>query len=128
VADEQQTNEERPAPKLGKKPVGKWNAYEIVEQTNHCAELLALGWQPYQIRRECAERYGLAQRTAELRIAEARKQLAIDMAGVDRHELAATMLAELQNVVKFSSANNRGSDCIGALRLMAELCQLNPKT
>lgn len=126
MADEQQ-NELIPDPRPGKKGGGKWNSYEIVDQTNHCAELLALGWQPYQIRRECAERYGLSQRTAEARISMARKQLAIDMAGVDRHELAATMLAELQNVVKFSSANNRGSDCIGALRLMAELCQLNNK-
>jgi hypothetical protein len=118
--------EEQPAEEK-RKQKNAFNALEIADQVEKIAELLALGWAPYEIRRFCSAEWGLSTRVASSRTELARKRLAIDMAGIDRKDMAAQMLAELQNVVKFSSKNSRGSDVIGALRLMAELTQLNGK-
>jgi hypothetical protein len=120
VPEEQPVEEKR-------KQKNAFNALEIADQVEKIAELLALGWAPYEIRRFCSSEWGLSTRVATSRTELARKRLAIDMAGIDRKDMAAQMLAELQNVVKFSSKNSRGSDVIGALRLMAELTQLNGK-
>lgn len=118
--------EEQPAIE---KPKGRnsFNAVEIADQVEQICELLTLGWAPYEIRRFCSQTWGLNSRVADSRMQIARRRLAIDIAGIDRKEMAAQMLAELQNVVKFSSKNSRGSDVIGALRLMSELTQLNGK-
>jgi hypothetical protein len=119
-------SEEQPAIE---KPKGRnsFNAVEIADQVEKVAELLTLGWAPYEIRRFSSETWGLNSRVAESRIHHARRRIAVDVSGLDRKDMAAQMLAELQNVVKFSSKNSRGSDVIGALRLMAELTQLNGK-
>jgi hypothetical protein len=119
-------SEEQPAEEK-KKVRNAFTSVELADQVDKCAELLALGWAPFEIRRYCSAEWGLSTRVGDSRIHEARKRLVIDHAGIDRKDLAAQMLAELQNVVKFSSKSSRGSDVIGALRLMAELCQLNPK-
>ena len=45
-------------------------AMEISEQVDTVRKWLTMGLRPYEIRRKCAEQYGLAGRTADSRMAE----------------------------------------------------------
>jgi hypothetical protein len=100
---------------------------EIAEQVDFAAELISHGKAPWQIRNAMVEKWGLERRTVENRTHEARKQLARELCGMDRGEKVAEIVASMQTVLDMSVKNGRGSDAIGAVRLMTELLGLNPK-
>lgn len=104
-----------------------WTAVEIAEQVDFAAELICNGKAPWQIRNAMVEKWGLNRRTIENRTHEARKQLARELCGMDRGEKVAEMVGAMQKVLDMSMQNGRGSDAIGAMRLMTELLNLNPK-
>ena len=100
---------------------------EIAEQVDFAAELICNGKAPWQIRLVMTERWGLDRRTVERRTHEARKQLARELCGMDRGEKVAEMVGAMQKVLDMSIQNGRGSDAIGAMRLISEMLNLNPK-
>ena len=104
-----------------------WTAPEIMEQVDFAAELICNGKQPWQIRKIMEDRWGLNRRTVENRTHEARKQLARELCGMDRGEKVAEMVGAMQKVLDMSITNVRGSDAIGAMRLITELLNLNPR-
>jgi hypothetical protein len=104
-----------------------WTALEIAEQVDFAAELICHGKAPWQIRNAMVEKYDLNRRTIEYRTHDARKQLARELCGMDRGEKVAEIVGAMQKVLEMSVANGRGSDAIGAVRLMSELLGLNPK-
>ncbi len=104
-----------------------WNSVEITEQIDYAAELICNGKQPWQIRQIMTERWPLDRRTVERRTHEARKQLARELCGMDRGEKVAEMVGAMQKVLDMSMTNGRGSDAIGAMRLITELLNLNPR-
>lgn len=96
-------------------------AMEIAEQVYQVRDWLAHGKRPHEVRRLCGERWGLATRTAETRIQEARRAMVRDVEAIDRKELAAQALETLLKVQEQSLDTRQGSNAIGATRLMLEL-------
>ena len=74
-----------------------------------------------------AERWGLDRRTIERRTEAARKQIAREYCGYDRKEKVAELISAMHTTLDFSVKNGRGSDAIGAVRLISELLSLSPK-
>ena len=99
-------------------------AMEISEQVDTVRKWLTMGLRPYEIRRKCAEQYGLAGRTADSRMAEARRQQGCDVGAIKREELLAQSIEALQQVLYESMDNKQCSNAIGAIRLMSELTGL----
>ena len=100
---------------------------DLTEQIDYAAILIAQGKAPWQIRLELAEKWGLDRRTVERRTHEARKQIAREYCGYERHEKVAELIAAMQTTLDMSVKNGRGSDAIGAVRLISELLSLSPK-
>ena len=97
---------------------------EISEQVDTVRKWLTMGLRPYEIRRKCAEQYGLAGRTADSRMHEARRQQVCDVGAIKREELLAQSIEALQQVLYESMDNKQCSNAIGAIRLMSELTGL----
>ena len=109
----------------GAKPEKKrrvnFSAMEIAHQVNTVRDWLSHGKRPHQVRRLCADEWGLSYRTAESRIATARREALKDLEQMDRKELAAQAMETLLKVQEQSLDTRQGSNAIGATRLMLEL-------
>ncbi|NBO14584.1 MAG: hypothetical protein EBV20_05555, partial [Betaproteobacteria bacterium] len=75
-------------PRQKPKPAGRASksTLDIAEQINAVAKMLTMGKSPYEIRQVLAMQYGLPERTADRRIAEARQQLVRDVESIDRKD------------------------------------------
>ena len=104
-----------------KKPKTGWSALEITEQVGVVRDWLSHGKRPNQVRALCAERWGLATRTAENRMQAARRAMVTDLEAVDRKDLAAQAVETLLKVQEMSLDTRQGSNAIGATRLLLEL-------
>lgn len=104
-----------------------FTALEIAEQVRIVQDWLAEGVRPNLIRQRCADRWGLATRTADYRIQHARRQAIADINTMDRAEKVAEMLEKLETVIQQSIERNMGANAIGAMKLQADLLQLVQK-
>lgn len=127
VEDAKAPQSEEAGVKKPRKPRNTFNAYEITEQADFAAQMIAHGKAPWQIRLEMTERWGLDRRTCDRRIEQARVQIAREYCGYERHEKVAELIAAMQTTLDMSVKNGRGSDAIGAVRLISELLSLSPK-
>ena len=110
--------------KTGKKRRVNFDSIAIAEQVYQVQEWLSAGKRPNQIRRLCADEWGLSCRTAESRIQMARRQMVTDANVMDRQEKVGQMLQQLEQVLEQALQMRQGSNAIGALRLQADLLQL----
>ena len=108
----------------GKKPRNAFNSIEIAAQIHQVQEWLTAGKRPNEIRRLCAQEWGLSTRVAETRMAMSRRQMVIDANVYDRQEKVGQMLQQLEQVLEQALTMRQGSNAIGALRLQADLLQL----
>jgi hypothetical protein len=122
-AEAQEPDEAEPA-EGGKKPRNAFNSIEIAAQIHAVQEWLTSGKRPNEIRRLCAQEWGLSTRVAETRMAMARRQMVIDANVYDRQEKVGQMLQQLEQVLEQALTMRQGSNAIGALRLQADLLQL----
>lgn len=116
-----------PAPaNVGDEPKRRqaFTALEIAEQVRLVQDWLAEGVRPNQVRQRCADRWGIATRTAEHRMAAARQQMIRDINVMDRAEKVSEMIEKLETVVQQSIERNMGANAIGAMKLQADLLQL----
>lgn len=101
-----------------------FDSLEIAEQVHQCQEWITQGYRPNEIRRICAQRWGLCSRVVNERISLARRQIIADVNCLDRPGKVAQMVEQLEEVVKMSLATKQGSNAIGGIRLQADLLQL----
>jgi hypothetical protein len=101
-----------------------FKALEIAEQIHQVQEWLTLGKRPNEIRRLCDAKWGLSTRVSETRMADARRQMILDVNTYDRKEMTAKMLQSLETVLNQALEMRQGSNAIGAMRLQADLLQL----
>lgn len=101
-----------------------FTAMEIAEQVRIVQDWLAEGTRPNVIRQRCADRWGIATRTAEHRMAAARQQMIRDINVMDRAEKVSEMIEKLETVIQMSIERNMGANAIGAMKLQADLLQL----
>ena len=99
----------------------KHDAMEISRQVNTVREWISHGMRPHQIREKCAQEWGISGRTAESRMAVARREMVRDIDAIDRKELAAQAVETLLKVQELSLNTKQGSNAIGATRLLLEL-------
>ena len=99
---------------------GKKSA-EIAEQISACQRELVNFKTPRQIREMLAERWGLAERTANARIQAARELIKRDANLADRQEIVATMMEQCLKIATEASETRQLSNAIGAMRLYGEL-------
>ncbi len=104
-----------------------FTALEIAEQVDQVRQWLAFGYRPFQIRLRCAERWGLATRTAEDRISQARKTALREISAVERQEKAAQILDTIDELMLLSRETRQTGSAVGLLRLQAELLGLSTK-
>jgi hypothetical protein len=104
-----------------KKPRLAWSAVELAAQVARVRDWLSHGKRPNDIRRLCAEEWGLSTRTAESRMFAARRAMVTDLELIDRKELAAQAIETLLKVQEMSLDTRQGSNAIGATRLLMEL-------
>jgi hypothetical protein len=100
---------------------------EIADQVDQVRELLIEGYRPNQIRKICAERWGLTGRTAEYRMQTARRMMTADLEGIDRKEITAQMIEQATEILKMARETRQLSNAIGALRFSSELLGLNQR-
>lgn len=114
------SDQESAAPAEKRKPP-RFTAVEIVRQIDQVRDWLSHGKRPHEVRRLCAENWGLQTRAAENRMQEARRAMVADLDQLDRKELAAQAVETLLKVQEQALDCRQGSNAIGATRLMLEL-------
>jgi hypothetical protein len=118
-------SEQRPT--TDSKPGRKWNSREICDQVDEVRQWITGGWPAFRIRRECAERWGLKTRTAELRMAQARREMVRDVGDVDRKEVAAALAETAMWILEEARDSKQLSNALGAARLHAEILGIMDK-
>ena len=96
-------------------------AMEIAEQIKYAKTRLINFGRTGQICEELAEKWGLSERTAASRVAQARKAITAEVNSVDRQDVVATMMEQCLKIAKEASETRQLSNAIGAMRLYGEL-------
>jgi hypothetical protein len=103
------------------KPGRKWSAREQCDQVDQVRDWITSGYPPHRIRRLCAEHWGLACRTAESRMQQARREMVRDVGDVDRKEVAAMLAETAVWILQEARDSKQLSNALGAARLHAEI-------
>ena len=97
------------------------NAQALVEQINYAKERLVGFGRTGQICLEMAEKWGLSERTAASRVAQARRSITEEVNQADRQEIVAVMMQQCLKIATEASETRQLSNAIGAMRLYGEL-------
>lgn len=104
----------------GKEKTGE-KALEIAAQVNYAKEMIIGFSRPGEVCDALAERWGLSERTARSRLAQARKLITAEVNDADRQDVVATMMQQCLKIAKEASETRQLSNAIGAMRLYGEL-------
>ena len=96
---------------------------EIDYRVNRVAKLLSQGATRSELVQYAANEWGIATRTADFYIAEARKVLKMDF-DIDRRQFTAELLAQLSSVQKAARANGQLHVALGCINTMARIAQV----
>lgn len=117
--------ENKRKPPTGKRvrrsPIPGENALEIAEQVRQVTAWLCDGHRPFEIRQKAAEQWGLSTKTAEERMALARRQMLADVSAADRQEIAAQAMHAFSRIALESLETRQLSNAIGAWRAYCEI-------
>ena len=104
----------------GKEKTGE-RALEIALQINEAKEMLIAFYRPGQVCDALADKWGVSERTARARLAQARKLITAEVNAADRQDVVATMMQQCLKIAKEASETRQLSNAIGAMRLYGEL-------
>ncbi len=96
-------------------------ALAIAEQMHYAKERLIGFGRTGQICQEMAEKWGLSERTAASRVAQARRLITEEVNQADRQEIVAVMMQQCLKIATEASETRQLSNAIGAMRLYGEL-------
>lgn len=88
------------------------------------ADMIVKGYSQRELNRHVADAWGLSQGSALLYIREARDIVKADLADIDRADMLAAKIQQLEQIARDSIASGRENNAIGAIRLLAELTGL----
>lgn len=103
------------------------SAADIAQQINTVQRMLTHGKNTYDICQALALEYGLPERTARRRIAEAREQLRAEVASLDRQDLAAQLIKAAQEILGEARETRQLSNALGALGFISRVTGIEPK-
>ena len=96
-------------------------ALAIAEQMHYAKERLIGFGRTGQICSELTEKWGLSERTAASRVAQARRAITTEVNEADRQEIVAVMMQQCLKIATEASETRQLSNAIGAMRLYGEL-------
>lgn len=96
-------------------------ALAIAEQMHYAKERLVGFGRTGQIVAELTEKWGLSERTAASRVAQARRAITTEVNQADRQEIVAVMMQQCLKIATEASETRQLSNAIGAMRLYGEL-------
>ena len=102
-------------------PIRGENALIIAEQVRQVTAWLCDGVRPFEVRTKCAELWGLCSKTADERMALARRQMLADVSVADRQEIAAQAMHAFSRIALESLETRQLSNAIGAWRAYCEI-------
>ncbi len=102
-----------------------FTALEIADQVDMVRDWLAQGLRPHQVRRKCAEEWGLKTRAAESRMQLARQRMVQDLESIDRKEKAAELLEAAAEILQLARETRQLSNALGALGFISKLTRLS---
>ena len=102
-------------------PIRGENALIIAEQVRQVTAWLCDGHRPFEIRQKCSELWGLGDKTADDRMALARRQMLADVSVADRQEIAAQAMHAFSRIALESLETRQLSNAIGAWRAYCEI-------
>ncbi|MEN9861308.1 MAG: hypothetical protein RLZZ515_1790 [Cyanobacteriota bacterium] len=102
-----------------------FTALEIADQVDAVRDWLAQGLRPNQVRRRCAEEWGLQTRAAESRMQLARQRMVQDLESIDRKEKAAELLEAAAEILQLARETRQLSNALGALGFISKLTRLS---
>jgi len=97
---------------------------DIAEQLHSVRRMLNSGRSSYSICQALATEYGLPERTARRRIAEAREQQVRELEQLDRRELAAQLIGAASEILEEAKETRQLSNALGALGFISRLTGL----
>ena len=99
-------------------------AAEAAIQIADAQDLLGQGWQRRKITRHLRERYGLGERTARRRLAQAVELMTREAHAVDRTELAAQLMDIYQQLITDARQARQYGSALGSANALARLAGL----
>lgn len=97
---------------------------DIAEQLHSVRRMLNAGRSSYSICQALAAQYGLPERTARRRIAEAREQQVKELEQLDRRQLAAQLIGAAAEILEEAKETRQLSNALGALGFISRLTGL----
>lgn len=85
------------------------------------ADMVVKGYSQRELIRHVREEWGLSDDSALNYIREARDVVKGDLSGIDRADMLAAKIQQLEQIARDSIASGRENNAIGAIRLLAEL-------
>lgn len=104
------------------------SAADIAKQISTVQQMLTMGRSTYEICQALALQYGLPERTAHRRLAEARKQLTEEVAAISRTDLAAQLIRTAQEILGEARETRQLSNALGALGFISRVTGIEQKS
>lgn len=99
---------------------------EKTARTEELADMIVKGYSQRELMRHVQETYGLSSQHSQACIREARNLVKSDLSDIDRQDMLAAKIQQLEQIARDSIAQGRENNAIGAIRLLSELVGLSP--
>ena len=102
----------------------KCTKVEKKARVEELAEMVVKGYSQRELRMHDRHQWGLSDDTALIYICEARALVTTDLKDLDRRDMLAAKIQQLEAIARDSIASGRENNAIGAIRLLSELVGL----
>ena len=102
----------------------KCSKQEKIARVEQLADFIVKGYSQRELMRHVQDSWGLSSQHSQAYIREARDVVKADMSDLDRQDMLAAKIQQLEQIARDSVAQGRESNAIGAIRLLSELVGL----
>ena len=102
----------------------KCTKVEKKARVEELAEMIVKGYSQRELRMHVRHQWGLSDDSALIYIREARTLVTADLKDLDRQDMLAAKIQQLEAIARDSIASGRENNAIGAIRLLSELVGL----
>ena len=99
----------------------KCTKVEKKARVEELADMIVKGYSQRELRMHVRHQWGLSDDSALIYIREARTLVTADLKDLDRQDMLAAKIQQLEAIARDSIASGRENNAIGAIRLLAEL-------
>ena len=99
---------------------------EKIARREELADMIVKGFSQRELMRHVQGTWGLSSQHSQACIRDARDLVKSDLSDVDRQDMLAAKIQQLEQIARDSIASGRENNAIGAIRLLSELVGLSP--